>query len=65
MLQEKSKTNPSEVGKKITKVHWKNGLADINDWFHLLIFFYFTVRYVRANVDFDHGTKVNFSPDTR
>lgn len=22
-------------------------------------------KYVRANVDFDHGTKVNFSPDTR
>ncbi|XP_078362690.1 transducin beta-like protein 2 isoform X1 [Oculina patagonica] len=22
-------------------------------------------KYIRANVDFDHGTKVNFSPDTR
>ena len=28
-------------------------------------FVVFTVRYVRANVDFDHATKVNFSPDTR
>ena len=25
----------------------------------------FSLRYVRANVEFDHGTKVNFSPDTR
>lgn len=31
----------------------------------VFVFSVFTVRYVRANVDFDHATKVNFSPDTR
>lgn len=30
-----------------------------------IIFMCFPVRYVRANVEFDHGTKVTFSPDTR
>lgn len=67
-MEEKSKTDPPEKQRKRSekffekrKVVRLTPVTDFIFWF----FFNFAVRYVRANVDFDHGTKVNFSPDTR
>lgn len=31
----------------------------------IIPYYSFKFRYIRANVDFDHATKVNFSPDSR
>lgn len=46
--------SPANLSKKKTKTEGIN-----------IILICFPVRYVRANVEFDHGTKVTFSPDTR